>query len=239
MKRKSLMPVLAVVGGAVVILVALVVASNLGGKKSTVDTSSLRMVSSLNEMLSGIPQRGTALGNPKAKLTLVEFADLQCTGCAYFSSNVLPELIQNYVRTGKLRIVFEGQTIVDHAHQDSNRLLRMALAAGEQNKFWSFAEIVYANQGGEDSGYATDPYLKAIGNSIPGLDTAKTLSVSQTSAFAGTIKKSRARWDALGFRGTPAFLLGHTGAKPTEKISRDNVPSYADFVALMAPLLRS
>jgi len=240
MKRKSLVPILAVAGGAVVIVVALVVASNLGSKKTTVNTSKLQMVSSLNEMLSGIPQQGTALGNRNAKLTLVEYADLQCTGCAYFSANVLPELIQNYVRTGKLRIEFEGETIIDHGGiHDSERLLRMALAAGEQNRLWNIVEIVYANQGTEDSGYATDSYLKAIASSVPSLDVTKALSVSQSSAFAGVIKKARSRYDAEHFVGTPSFLLGRTGKTSTERISRQTVPSYKYLAALMNALLRS
>lgn len=240
MKRKSLAPVLAVIGGAVVIVVALVVASNLGSKKNTVSPSTLTMASSVNEMLSGIPQQGTALGNRDAKLTLVEFADLQCSGCAYFSSNVLPELIQNYVRTGKLRIDFVGQTIVDRGQiHDSERLLRLALAAGEQNRLWNIAEIVYANQGTEDSGYATDSYLKAVANAVPGLDTAKALSASQSSAFAAVIKKGRSRWNAEHFVGTPAFLLGRTGQKPTERIARQIVPSYNDLAAILNKLLRS
>ena len=239
MQRKSLVTILAVAGGALIVVVALVIASLAGGSKQSVDTSNLQMVSSINEMLRGIPQQGIALGNPKAKLTLVEFADPQCSACASFSTDALPELIQNYVRTGKLRIVFEGQTIVDHARQDSNRLLRMALAAGEQNKFWSFAEIIYANQGSEDSGYATDAYLKLVANAIPGLDTTKALSDSKSSAFAGVIKQAKNRWDAEHFVGTPAFLLGRTGQKPTERIAREIVPSYKDLAAMIDRLLRS
>jgi protein-disulfide isomerase len=238
MKRNSLAPILAVAGGAIVLVIALVIASNLGGSKSTVDTSKLQMVSSINEMLNGIPQQGTAIGNPKAKLTLVEFGDLQCSACSWFSENVLPEVIQNYVRKGKLRIEFEGQTIIDYAHHDSARLLKMALAAGAQNRLWNFAEIAYANQGSEDSGYATDSYLKSISAAVPGLDTTKAFSVSQTSAFAGAIEKSHSRFDALRFPGTPSFLLYRTGEKATEKIT-GSAPTYQSLATRINVLLRS
>lgn len=138
MQRNKLVPVLAVAGGAIVLVLVLVIALSLGGKsKSSPNTSNLTMTASIEQMLHGIPQQGTALGNPKAKLTLVEFGDLQCSACSWFSENVLPQLIQNYVRTGKVRIEFEGQTIIDHIHHDSARLLGLALGAGKQNKFWT------------------------------------------------------------------------------------------------------
>ena len=72
MERKTLGSVLAVAGGAVVIVIALVVANTLGSKKATVSPKNLAMTASIEQMLHGIPQQGTALGNAKAKVTLTE-----------------------------------------------------------------------------------------------------------------------------------------------------------------------
>lgn len=230
MKRDRLAPVLAIVGGAIVLVVALVVASQISNKKNP-NTSNLNMVSSINEMLQGIPQKGIYLGNPKAKLTLIEFADPQCSACASFSENSLPELIQNYVRTGKVRIEYQGQTFVDRyakGSSDSNRLLRMALAAGEQRKLWDFVEIVYANQGAEDSGYATDSYLKEVAGAIPGLDVNKAFALaSPTSSFAAQIKASANRFNSERFGGTPSFMVGPTGGK-AQKVSEADLDSRID-----------
>ena len=240
MQRKSLAPTLAVLGGAIVLAIVLVVASRTTSEKKRPNTSNLNIVSSINEMLRGIQQQGIALGNPQAKLTLVEFADLQCYGCSWFSENVLPELIQNYVRKGKLRIELEGQTIIDSgSDHDSTRLLRMALAAGEQNRLWNFVEIVYANQGAEDSGYATDTYLEAIARAVPGLNVAKSLSDRRAKRFTSVTEASGNRYDALHFIGTPSFLLGRTGEKLTEKISKETIPSYEEFAAIINAQLRS
>jgi protein-disulfide isomerase len=223
MQRKRLAPVLAVAGGAIVLVLALVIALSLGSKtKSSPNTVNLNMTASIGEMLQGIPQHGTVLGNPKAKVTLTEFGDPQCSACASFSSNGLPNLIQNYVRAGKLRIEYQGQTFVDKyvkGSTDSVRLLRTALAGGEQNRLWNFIEIVYDNQGSEDSGYATDSYLKAVCNAIPGLDVNKAFAAaSQSNAFAAQINASAARFNAEGFSATPSFLVGLTGQKQ-EKVS--------------------
>jgi protein-disulfide isomerase len=211
--RRKLAPVIAVAGGAVVIVAALVIALSVtGGKKSTPGATNLNMTTDVNEMLRGIPQHGALLGSPKAKLTLVEFADPQCTACAEFSGTELPTLIQDYVRTGEMRIEYVGQTFIDHATQDSVRLLRMALASGRQNKFWNFIEIVYSNQGAEDSGYATDSYLKSVAAAVPGLNVDKTFAAASTpGAFAAQIKTAADRFKAMGFGQTPMFLLGRTG----------------------------
>ena len=191
-------------------------------------------------MLSGIPQQGVALGDPKAKVTLVEFGDLQCTACAFFSENALPSLILTYVRRNKLRIEFQGFAFLNKSPSgDSARLVRMALAAGQQNKLWNFVELVYANQGAEESGYATDAYLKSVA-AAAGVDVNKAFAIaSQTSSFAGTIKANGARFDALKFKGTPSFVLLRTGSKSPQKISTQNVPSYQDLATRINALLKS
>ena len=58
------------------------------------------------EMLAGIPQSGIYLGNPSAPVRLVEFADLQCPFCREYTLQTLPQLVQDYVRSGKVRMEF-------------------------------------------------------------------------------------------------------------------------------------
>ena len=77
-------------------------------------------------LLGGIPQHGTTLGNASAPVTLVEFADPQCPYCGLWERNALPDVIDHYVRTGKVRIVFNGLAFVG---PDSETALRTALAA--------------------------------------------------------------------------------------------------------------
>ena len=140
MKRDDLVRILAVVGGAIVLVVALVVATQIGHHTKKPSAGNIQ-VGSVNAMLSGIPQKGIELGSPKAKLTMVEFADPQCPACGDFSRTTLPAIIQDYVRTGKLRIEYQGQSFVDsfvaNGPKDSERMLRLAQAAGLQNKLWN------------------------------------------------------------------------------------------------------
>lgn len=46
------------------------------------------------------------LGDPKARVTVIEYASLSCPHCARFNSDVFPAFKKKYVDTGKVRYVF-------------------------------------------------------------------------------------------------------------------------------------
>jgi protein-disulfide isomerase len=222
-RDNKLAPLLAIVGGAIVLIVAIVVASQIsnGSKKSN---SSTIATDSIAEMLSGIPQKGIALGNSNAKLTLVEFADPQCPGCGDFAKTVLPTLVQTYVRTGQLRIEYRGLHFIDsfvkNGPKDSERLLRLAEAAGFQNRLWDIVELEYENQGTENTGWATDALLKGLAQTVKGLNVSKVLASANTNAVVPNMEAAQTLADQ-SFKplSTPSFLLGPTGAKPTGKFT--------------------
>src|SRR5438067_147658 len=132
-------------------------------------------------LLGGIPQQGTSLGSPQAPATMVEFGDLQCPACAQFAVQALPQIIKRYVRTGRLRL---SLNVLDFLGIDSTRAASMALALAQQNRMWQFAELMYRNQGLEQSGFVTDRYLRALASAIPGVDVPRAqVSVSDEAAL--------------------------------------------------------
>ena len=86
-------------------------------------------------------------------VTLVEYADLQCPYCAQWARDALPTLVEDYVKPGKLRIVFRGMAFIG---PDSDKALRTAIAAGEQNHLWDVVHGLYLSQGAENAGWVTD-----------------------------------------------------------------------------------
>ena len=104
-RRKRAQQLGAVLGVAAVVVVGLVLVSQ--GSKDAPNAATGAAVAGASEaraMLAGIPQDGTSLGDPKAPVVLTEFADLQCPFCRDYALNVLPQIIERYVRTGKLRL---------------------------------------------------------------------------------------------------------------------------------------
>src|SRR5207248_5606750 len=131
------------------------------------------------DLLDGIPQRGLDLGDPDAPVTLVEYADLQCPYCAYWSRTTFPVLVRDYVRPGKVKLVFRGLAFLG---PDSREALQVALAASAQNRLWDMVERLYAVQGPENSGWVDERLLRAIGESVPGLDVERMLAESSSEA---------------------------------------------------------
>ena len=190
------------VGGG---LIAALVLTNNGS--SNPPATAPAGVSEVAAMLRNIPQQGAALGSPKAPVTLVEFADPQCPYCGDWEKTSLATIVDKYVRTGKVRIVFNGMTFVGG---DSETALRAALAAGEQNRFWNVLALLYQNQGTENTGWVTDALLQGIGNSIPGLDTKRMFAAVQSATVTKKLAAAAAFARDAGVNSTPTFAVGKT-----------------------------
>ena len=180
---------------AIVVAVAAIVSSSGGAapKVKPVESS----------LLAGIPERNGVLGDPNAKVTVTEFLDLQCPVCAEASKQTLPTLINDYVRTGKVKL--QARTL-HFLGPDSARAASAAAAAQQQGKLWPFVEAFYAAQGTENSGYVTDGFLR---------DVASAAGADPDKVVAGTSKQGMTEADAeaakLGVNSTPTFTVTKDG----------------------------
>lgn len=164
----------------------------------------------VNALFAGVAEHGLALGSPRAPVTLVEVADLQCPSCAGFAERSLPTLVSRYVETGRLRIVFKPLDVVG---SQSLGAARVAVAAGQQGKLWPFVDLMYRNQGSENSGYVTSSYLSALANAVHGLNGKAALAATSSASVNATIARSVAEAERSGADANPSFLLSRTGQK--------------------------
>jgi protein-disulfide isomerase len=223
MTRSSMLIRLGLLAGLaiVAVLVAVVVASP-GKDTSQKGGSPSAVVSSLK----GIPQSGVTLGSPDAPVTIVEFADLQCPFCAEYSRNVLPTLIDRYVRTGKVQLQLR---LLRFLGPDSDRLARVAVAAAAQNRMWQFVELAYERQGRENSGYATDDFINTL---------AADAGLKQTDAGAAAerqVQQSEQAARTLRIDSTPSFLIGRTG-RPLQRFQPSDLTPDAFIPAIQKEL---
>ena len=196
------------VSAAAVVAAGLIVGLALTGGGSAPPAPSLTGVAAVAGMLDGIPQSAMALGRSDAPVTLVEFADPQCPYCAEWATHALPGVIARYVRTGKVRIVFNG---MDFVGADSETALRTALAAGAQNHLWNVLELLYENQGTENTGWVTEPLLQSIGRAVPGLDWKTMLDAGGSASVDEEIAQAASLASTVGVTSTPSFAVGRTG----------------------------
>jgi protein-disulfide isomerase len=200
-KLASAMAFLAV--AAVIVLIVISQSQSSGG-----DASSIADTAEVKQDLSGIPQSGMVLGEPSAKVTLFEFGDLQCPVCKGFSEEILPQVIENQVRSGEAKIDFRNFTIIG---PQSTPAGAAAIAAGEQGRGWNYVELFYRNQGTEDSGYATDKFLTAIAKGAGVPDIAKWNSDRKSKRVLAQVEATTAEAGRLGFSGTPSFAVEGPG----------------------------
>lgn len=199
---------LALIAVAVVVVVSS--SENSGG-----DASNIAGAGPVNRLLDGIPQDGLTLGNPGAKVTLLEFGDLQCPVCRGYSEEILPQVIEGQVRGGEAKLSFNNYTIIG---PQSTSAGAAAIAAGEQGRGWNFIELFYKNQGVEDSGYADDAFLTAIAKSAGVPDIAKWNLARKSKRVLGEVAATTAEAEQLGFTGTPSFAVKGPGASGIETL---------------------
>ena len=143
------------------------------------------------------------LGNPDAKVTLVEFGDYQCFYCNKFFHDTEEKLFENFVSTGKVKVIFKDFTIIG---PDSINAAHGAHCANEQGKFWEYHDILYNNWAGENNGWAASENLLAFAEEIQ-LDMDNWSQCMIDSRYGSKIAASNNDAKSLGLTGTPAFFV--------------------------------
>lgn len=159
------------------------------------------------ERLAGIHQEGDVLGSPNAPVTLEEFSDLRCSHCRDFVDHTLPVLLDRYVRSGRLRIVFHNLPILG---TPSVQAARMAAAMGLQGHEYEFIDLFFHRTPGP----VTDDVLRQLASQIPGVDVDAAMAQRSSPAVDAVIEESRKLAHRFSVDGTPTFLLGKTGETP-------------------------
>jgi protein-disulfide isomerase len=161
--------------------------------------------------LPPLPQERVWLGDRDAPATLIEFADLQCPFCAEYATETLPGVIDRYVRPGRLRLELR---LLAFLGPDSVRGRQVAHAAALQDRMWDFTERFYRNQGPENSGYATDAFLRRLARQTPGLDLEQLRSDLGSQEVEALTRQAERLARRLDVSGTPSFFLVRDGEEP-------------------------
>jgi protein-disulfide isomerase len=221
-----------VVAIAVVVVVALVVISVTGSKKGGIQTGTKASatVASVNQLLTGIPQSGNTLGNPKAPVTMTYYGDLKCPVCQAFTlQGGFPQLVSNDVRSGKVKVVYDAfctATCSGPAPNEFPVQQAAALAAGKQNKFWQFTELFYRQQGSEQDAYVTQSYLEGLARQVTGLNFAQWKTARSDPNLTAQVNSQQTAGRQIGVSGTPTLIF--KGPKG-QAAANAAVPTYAQL----------
>lgn len=141
-------------------------------------------------------------GEKDARLTLIQFSDYECSFCGQLARDTIPQVVKNYVDTGKLKFVFGDLALGVHTH--AIKASEATYCAAEQGRYWEMHDVLFSNQGALEVNnlisYARDM----------GLDLGKFQQCLSTNRYATQIEQSSAEAQRAGFISTPVQVIGLT-----------------------------
>ena len=158
-------------------------------------------------LIGSAEQSGSSLGSKKAPVTISEYADLRCPACKAFSEKSYGDIINKLVKTNEARLQYNNWAILG---PESVLAAKAALAAGQQNKGFLFAEIFYMNQRNETTPYVTDKFLLSIATEAK-LDIAKWQKDRRDPSLVPQLTKISKDAVKQGFTGTPSLTVEKDG----------------------------
>jgi protein-disulfide isomerase len=153
-------------------------------------------------------------GNTNAKVTIIEFADFRCPFCEQFFTNTEPQIISDYVNTGKAKFAFRNFAFLGPA---SVTAADASECANDQGKFWEYHDYLYKNQPSESdtSMYNTDTLTQAAISL--GMDGTTFRSCLDNKTDEAKANADLADGQKAGVSGTPSFFIDGislVGAEP-------------------------
>lgn len=153
------------------------------------------------------------MGNKDAKVKVVEFADFQCPFCEQWFKTVEANLVNDYVKTGKIAFYWRDYPFLG---QESTDAANAARCANEQGKFWDYHDYLYNHQGQENSGTFSKDNLKKFAADM-GLNTDQFNSCLDSDKYAKDAQADLADGQKAGVNGTPTVFINGVpvvGAQP-------------------------
>ncbi len=149
--------------------------------------------------LKGIPVSGKTLGYPDAPVAVWDFSDFHCPHCREFAFGPEQKLIEEYVKTGKVKFTFK-HFIVVNSYLPANA----SECANEQGQFWVYHNYLYKKQETDAPFSAED--LKQYARDL-GLDTKAFDACVDSGKYMNVVLQETDEGRGLGVRGTPTIFV--------------------------------
>lgn len=142
-------------------------------------------------------------GSPKARLTIVEYADYECPYCGRYGAEVYPQLDRDYIKSSKVQYVFKNYPIAQ-LHPASFKAHVAAACAGDQHRYWEMHDKLYAEQRNFTLERFTE-HADALKLDLPAFRACM-----DSGKHDAMITEDVAEAQGGGVQGTPVFVLAFT-----------------------------
>ena len=157
-------------------------------------------------------------GSPSAKLWVIEVSDFQCPYCKEWHDATYQMVLNDYVKTGKVRMAYVNFPLSIHAH--AHQAAIAAMCAGAQDKFWQMHDALFASQSKWEGDADPSATFDSLATSV-GVNAADYHACLSSPSIAALIAGDQERARGGGVSATPSFWVGGKlieGAVPTAEM---------------------
>jgi len=151
------------------------------------------------------PLAARSKGRRNAPVTLYEMSDFQCPYCRAFALGTMPLLEQEYITTGKVRLIYINLPLTS-VHPNARAAAQVALCAGRQDRFWAMHDLLFRHQDEWAKLPKPESFLLALGDSAR-LDHTALARCVAANATASEVDADAARALRAGAVSTPTFYV--------------------------------
>ena len=153
-----------------------------------------------------IEDRDVIMGDPKAKVSIIEYADYQCPFCGRFFTQTEQPLIDQYIKTGKAKMVYRNFAFLG---PESTAAAEASECAKDQQKFWAFHDAIYNAEiadGQENNGnLKRDLFVRLAGD--VGMDTKVFGQCFDSGKYKSKIQQDAVAAQTVGVNSTPTTFV--------------------------------
>jgi len=200
------------VAGAAVVLVAILV-TFATSYMSDFDTS--RTSTTEDEFKTLELKQAPVLGSKTATVTIIEVGDYQCHMCKIWFEETRPQIIENYINTGKANLVFVDMPFLG---SDSIPASEATYCADDQGKYWEYHSMLFQYQQEIDDGWANANRLQAIAFNLD-LDIEQFDKCMTTDDhYARVNYNKQVAVTEFGANSTPTFMIVNTLSGESQRV---------------------
>src|SRR6266550_101458 len=159
-------------------------------------------------------------GSANAPVWVIEVSDFQCPYCKEWHDQTYNAFVDQYVKTGKVRLAYVNFPLSMHAN--AFPAAEAAMCAGAQGKFWPMHDGLFTTQKHWKSLSPSTSVFDSLAQAN-GLDMKRWRACVSSGEMKPLIEADHDRASRAGATATPSFMIGDkilTGAQPLPELQR-------------------
>ncbi len=205
-----------IVAGGVVAVAAIAAGVYFGTRPPAAGPAPVAAASAPNKAaLESVQPGDHVLGDPKAPITVIEYASLTCSHCAHFHTQVLPEVKKKWIDTGKVKLVYRDFPL----DQVAAKAAQIAECAGN-DKYFGVIDLIFRSQ--PQWAAAADPVAELSKPlRIAGLGENEIKACLANEAMSNAVINDYKGGEAMGVNSTPTLFINgqlYRGARSVDEL---------------------